>query len=281
VRQIFHFSSRAHTPTATEFRDRDLLLRVCPAASENGLISMPRNLTSRQLKFAAAVAGGKAQTAAYKEAGYATNGKPRTAVRNARALAQNAEVRASIREMQLQLLPAPGDMKAVYEHGLATILQLTKCEDSKVRLAAAEWLCAEAEKQAEKRKTLEAEKRETLEAAGTGDPRELLSQLEALYRKALPELEPLVEEVSDEMADGQAWEAPAKNLQQVAEPLVEVAAEDAPPAKSVAEFLEEISQPPPTEAEVPQPPAPEPRYEERLVSKPGHFPPQFMKVPVR
>ena len=215
---------------------------------------MPRNLTSRQLKFAAAVAGGKAQTAAYKEAGYATNGKPRTAVRNARALAQNAEVRASIREMQLQLLPAPGDMKAVYEHGLATILQLTKCEDSKVRLAAAEWLCAEAEKQAEKRKTLEAEKRETLEVAGTGNPQEVLSQLEALYEKALPAQELLVE-VSDE--------------------------EDPPPAKSVAEFLDEISQPPPMEAEVPQPPAPEPRYEERLVSKPGHFPAQFMKVPVR
>jgi hypothetical protein len=216
---------------------------------------MPKNLTSRQLKFAAAVAGGKTQTVAYKEAGYTTNGKPRTAVRNARALAQNAAVRVSIREMQLQLLPAPGDMKAVYEHGLATILQLTKCEDSKVRLAAAEWLCAEAEKQAEKRKTLEAEKRETQEAARTSDPQEILSRLGALYQKALPAQEPLVEEVSDE--------------------------EDAPPAKSVAEFLEEISQPPPMEAEVPQPPAPEPRYEERLVSKPGHFPPQFMKVPVR
>jgi len=64
-------------------------------------------------------------------------------------------------------------------------------------------------------------------------------------------------------------------------PLVEVAAEDPPPAKSVAEFLEEVRRAPPVEAEVPRPPAPEPRYEERPVSKPGHFPPRFMKVPVR
>jgi len=238
---------------------------------------MPRNLTSRQLKFAAAVAGGKAQTAAYKEAGYATNGKPRTAVRNARALAQNAEVRASIREMQLQLLPAPGDMKAVYEHGLATILQLTKCEDSKVRLAAAEWLCAEAEKQAEKRKTLEAEKRETLEAAGTGDPRELLSQLEALYRKALPELEPLVEEVSDEMADGQAWEAPAESLPNLAEPLLKVAAEAAPGCGE-----DEAPQPGDTAtmevslvAEKLSPPV-----QFRMERVPGFFPARYRRVPI-
>jgi hypothetical protein len=61
----------------------------------------------------------------------------------------------------------------------------------------------------------------------------------------------------------------------------EAAAEDAPPATSVAEFLEEIRQPPPMEAEVPKPPAPQVRYIEKLVSKPGHFPPQFVKVPVR
>jgi hypothetical protein len=56
------------------------------------------------------------------------------------------------------------------------------------------------------------------------------------------------------------------------------AAEDAPPGKSVAEFLEEIRQAPPMEAEVPGPPGPEPRYEEKCVSPPGHFPPRFVKV---
>jgi hypothetical protein len=56
---------------------------------------------------------------------------------------------------------------------------------------------------------------------------------------------------------------------------------DAPPAKSVAEFLEEILQAPRMEAEVPKLAAPQVRYIEKLVSKPGHFPAQFVKVPVR
>jgi hypothetical protein len=59
---------------------------------------------------------------------------------------------------------------------------------------------------------------------------------------------------------------------------VEVAAEDAPPAKSVAEFLEEIRRAARMEAEVPRPSAPEPLYEERCVSPPGHFPARFVKV---
>jgi hypothetical protein len=59
------------------------------------------------------------------------------------------------------------------------------------------------------------------------------------------------------------------------------AAEGAPPEESVAEFLEEIRQAPPMEAEVAKPPAPQVHYIEKLVSKPGHFPPRFVKVPVR
>jgi hypothetical protein len=58
------------------------------------------------------------------------------------------------------------------------------------------------------------------------------------------------------------------------------AADDAAPAKSVAEFLEEIRRPP-IEAEAPNPPAPQVRYIEKLVSRPGHFPPQFERVAVR
>jgi hypothetical protein len=60
----------------------------------------------------------------------------------------------------------------------------------------------------------------------------------------------------------------------------EAGAEGAPPANRGAELLEEIRQAPPLEAEVPKPPAPQVRYVERLVSKPGHFPPQFVKVAV-
>ena len=58
----------------------------------------------------------------------------------------------------------------------------------------------------------------------------------------------------------------------------EAGAEDAPSANRGAELLEEIRQAPPMGAEVPKPPAPQVRYVEKLVSKPGHFPPQFVKV---
>jgi len=83
-------------------------------------------------------------------------------------------------------------------------------------------LCAEAEKQAEKRQTLEADRT-------TDRPEETVEELRALYRKALPEQEPpLVEAASDGAADGQAGEAAAEHLSQVAEPLVEVAAKAEP-----------------------------------------------------
>jgi hypothetical protein len=151
---------------------------------------MARELNTRQLKFAAAVAAGRTRIEAYEEAGYAVNGKRETAVRNAKRKAKHVEVRAAIEEMQLQLMPAPDDMRAVYAHGLATIIQLSNsCEDSRTRLAAAQWLCAEAKEQAEKRQTLEA-------ARGTNPREEIIAELRALYRKALPEREPLVEAVS-------------------------------------------------------------------------------------
>ena len=58
------------------------------------------------------------------------------------------------------------------------------------------------------------------------------------------------------------------------------AGEDAPPARSVAGLLEEICQAPPMEAEVTKVPAPQVGYIEKLVSKPGHFPPKFVKIAV-
>jgi hypothetical protein len=204
------------------------------------------------MKFVAAVAAGKTQTAAYKDAGYATNGKPRTAVRNARQLAQNAAVRAAIEEMQLRLLPAPENLQAIYAHGLARMIQLSNCEDRKVSEDAAKWLCAEAERQIEKRRVLEATKvperrRET--------DREIIEELRMLYRKALPEMElperepPLVEAVRDGIADDQAGETPAENLPRAAD-----APEDA--------------------AEMREPEERRPEY--RML--PGRFPPQRIRV---
>jgi len=119
---------------------------------------MPRNLTSRQKKFIAAIAAGKTQTAAYKEAGYAANGKPRTTVRSARRLAQHAEVRAAIEEMQVQLLPDPGDVREIRAHAMGVIVRLSlEAEEEKVRLAAAQWLHEETGKQIAERERLKAE----------------------------------------------------------------------------------------------------------------------------
>jgi hypothetical protein len=58
-------------------------------------------------------------------------------------------------------------------------------------------------------------------------------------------------------------------------------AEDQPSAKSAAEILAELRQEPPVEQEVPKPPAAETHYVEKLVSRPGHFPPKVVKVPAR
>jgi phage terminase small subunit len=147
------------------------------------------------MKFVAAVAGGKTQTAAYKEAGYATNGKPRTAVRNARQLAQNAEVRAAIEKMQLQLLPDPGDVRVLRAHAMGVIVRLSlEAEEEKVKLAAATWLHEETGKQIAERERLarsqERPKRESVQ--------EIIAELRMLYAKALPDREPpLLETVGE------------------------------------------------------------------------------------
>jgi hypothetical protein len=144
---------------------------------------MSRNLSVRQLKFAAAVAAGKSQVEAYKEAGYAPNGKRETAQRDAKKLARKAEVRASIEKMRRQLLPDPGDVRDIRTHAMAVIVGLSlDAEEEKVRLAAATWLYEETGKQIAER--------EALEAARTPDRgerivhEEIAQELRMLYLKA-------------------------------------------------------------------------------------------------
>ena len=60
----------------------------------------------------------------------------------------------------------------------------------------------------------------------------------------------------------------------------EADAEDAPPAIEARSFWRRSVGCRPMEADVPKPPVPQVRYVERLVSEPGHFPPQFVKVAV-
>ena len=58
-------------------------------------------------------------------------------------------------------------------------------------------------------------------------------------------------------------------------------AEDDAPTKSVAEILFELRGEAPVKQETSKPPATETRYVEKLVSRPGHFPPKSVRVPVR
>jgi hypothetical protein len=135
---------------------------------------------------------------AYREVYQPGNGKAASVYRNAKRSGKHPGIVAQIEAMQLKLLPAPEDLKAVYAHGVATIIELSNsCEDGKVRLSAAQWLCAEAERQAEKRRVLEAGKKEEREQP----QEEIIAELRALYRKALPERPELVVEVKEERGE--------------------------------------------------------------------------------
>jgi hypothetical protein len=153
---------------------------------------MTRKLTHKQSEFAIAVAQGAPLAQAYRTAYKPTNAKAATVYSNSRRAVRHPKIAARIQELQVELLPAPEDMRAVYAHGLATIIQLSvSSADARVRLRAAEWLCAEAEKR---------EKLEAAQRPSQGDKSErerLIYELRGLYAKALGPQEPLVEEGSD------------------------------------------------------------------------------------
>jgi hypothetical protein len=116
-------------------------------ATERVRCAMPRNLTSKQAKFAVAVALGKSLADSYREAYEPTNPAAVSVYSNARRARKNPGIARRIAELQVRLLPGPEDMKALYQHALAVAIQLTVLsDDDKVRLRAAQWLAGEAEK---------------------------------------------------------------------------------------------------------------------------------------
>jgi hypothetical protein len=95
---------------------------------------------------------------------------------------------------------------------------------------------------------------------------EIIRELWRLYAKALPgKAEPSVVERAEE----------ERNLKEILPGDHEAAV---PQALNGTEILEEIRA---VEAEVPEPPAPQVRYVEKCISKPGHFPPRFVKIAVQ
>ena len=191
---------------------------------------MPRNLTGKQAKFAVAVALGKSLADSYREAYEPTNPTAVSVYANARRARKHPGIARRIAELQVKLLPGPEDMKALYQHALAVGTQLSLlAEDDRVRLRAAQWIAAEAEKRGK-----------------------IAEEARKLRDDALEELQAILD-------------SPA---------------EDEAPEKSAEEILAELRQEPPVKQQVPKPPTRETRYVEKLVSRPGHFPPRFVKVAV-
>ena len=110
---------------------------------------MPRNLTGKQAKFALGVAMGKSLVGSYREAYEPSDPTAASVYANARRARKHPGIVRRIAELQVKLLPGPEDMKAVYQHALAVGLQLSILgKDDRVRLRAAQWVAAEAEKKA-------------------------------------------------------------------------------------------------------------------------------------
>ena len=148
-----------------------------------------RDLSNRRMKFVLAVAEGRTQIAAYREAGYVCGGKPGTTARNARRLAQNPQVRAAIREMRRQVLPA-ADVGALYQQLLAAAFKLAEtAKDDKTRLGALQWAGATLEKI---RKLKEAARtaEQATKPEGAEKPEEereqIIAELRSIYASALP-----------------------------------------------------------------------------------------------
>ena len=95
---------------------------------------MPRELTGKQEKFAVGVVMGKSQVDSYRAAYAPSDPMAECVYKNARRTRRNPLVSRRIAELQVQLLPGPEDMRALYRHALAVGLQLTvMAKDEKVR----------------------------------------------------------------------------------------------------------------------------------------------------
>ena len=107
---------------------------------------MPR-LTSKQESFAMNIVLGGSLVSAYRAAYVPANPKAPSVYTNARRARKHPGIARRIAELQVKLLPGPEDLKAVYRHALAVGLQLSILgKDDRVRLRAAQWVAAEAEK---------------------------------------------------------------------------------------------------------------------------------------
>ncbi len=199
---IFLFLYRGRT--RSDFRPFRSLLHRAVHRAQNGVsdpgtrsFRLPRNFTAKQSEFASRVAAGQTLVGAYREVYKPVDGKAASVYANAKRARRHPGIAARIKELQVELMPAPQDMRQIYEHGMAVVLQLSVASpDHRVRLRAAQWLCAEAEKR--EKLTPETVPRAPAEPMPT---EAVIANLRELYRKAgMSPLaqEPLVVEVAED-----------------------------------------------------------------------------------
>ena len=172
-----------------------------------------RNLTAKQAAFAGRVAAGQTVIGAFREVYQPVDGKAASAYSNAKRARKHPGIAARIKELQLELMPAPQDMRQIYEHGMAVALQLSVgSPDHRVRLRAAQWLCAESEKR--ERLTSETVPRAPSQPMPT---EAVIANLRELYRKAgMSPLaqEPLVVEVAEDKTSEAGSAADRENAEE-------------------------------------------------------------------
>jgi hypothetical protein len=154
--------------------------------------------TVKQRKFAAEIAAGRSKREAYAiahpEQKMSLPSLRATAARASKSPAVQAEIRRLLQDpVLLDTCPKADDPRALREHGVASMIRLTKHSDGVIAAHAAEWLISFAA---------------SLEAArapqGMTEREQVIHELRGLYAKALNGVPPLVEAVSDGAADGPA-----------------------------------------------------------------------------
>jgi hypothetical protein len=91
---------------------------------------------------------------------------------NAKRIAKLPHIATAVAELRLRYMPAEASMEALYQHGLAVMLELTNSPDSRARFAAAAWLCKEA-----------SARKDAAASTAALEQQRLLESLRELYRK--------------------------------------------------------------------------------------------------
>jgi hypothetical protein len=130
------------------------------------------------------VAAGSTRAGAYRKIYNVTTMKAPSVLREARRLAKVPHVAARIVELELALLPAPEDLKAIRDHAVATGIHLSNvAADERVRLASAKWLV------------------EVVDKGNAAEQERLLEELRALYFRAESMTAELAEAPGEQMRE--------------------------------------------------------------------------------